>query len=273
MYKRAVPTRNTTTTTSQILSTLGSPEKENLFKKTKINVVELLQFGPKPPLNLFKGRASARPQKFYEGNYTIHTLATLPELVANLRKRPNLSVITLRFLLNEHLELLFAEDGDPTQTRPPHWRMTNAPKITDSVCASAGNVTLNEKNQIIHISNKSGGFHPLYDSLQWVIGIIVAYGLEFADNVTVTKLSPEGNLQNFAITSQQLKDLINGLFSTEELRKFKQTNSGLPTRDYQYVDPNKSIGPRRRMWQPNFDDIPAGGQNDELLDAALQFQS
>lgn len=272
MYKRPVPTRNTATT-SQILSTLGSPEKENLLKKTKINVAELLQFGPKPPLNLFKGRACARPQKFYEGNYSIHTLATLPELAASLRKKSNLSVITLRFLLNEHLELLFAEDGDPTQTRPPHWRMTNAPKITDSVCASAGNINLNEKNQIIHISNKSGGFHPLYDSLQWVIGVIVAYGLEFADNVTVTNMSPEGKIQNLNITSQQLKDLISDLFSSEELTRFKQTNSNLPTRYYKYVDPNKPLVQRRRIPRPNFDDIPTGDQNDELLDAALNFQN
>jgi hypothetical protein len=271
--KRRTETSKYRNTTNQILAALQS-EKDKLSKKSRISsVAEILKFGPRPPQQVFSYRtATSRPAKFQEGNYSIHSLHTLPDLLGKIRQKTNSTNVVLRFLLTESLQLLFGEEGDPTRSVPPHWAITGVQSKEDAKCASAGNVTLNEKNHIVAISNKSGGFHPLYDSLQWVIAVIVANGLEFADKVTITRITPQGIFEDLSVSSQQLKELIIDLFSAAELQLFKTINTNLPTRQHEHRDPSRTNIVHRKIRAPNFDDIPDGNLDNELLDAAVQIQ-
>ncbi|MBA2710243.1 MAG: hypothetical protein H0U57_06605 [Tatlockia sp.] len=65
-------------------------------------------------------------------------------------------------------ELLFASEGLPSKHIPPHFAMTDKSQI-EARCITAGNVKINKEGEIIYISNKSGDFTPVWDSLQFGI--------------------------------------------------------------------------------------------------------
>lgn len=272
MKKRA-ETSKPQNTTNHILAALHSPERDQLSKKSKVSsVAKILKFGGRSPQQVFSYRTgTSRPAKFQEGNYSIYSLHTLPDLLGMIRQKTNSTNVVVRFLLAESLQLLFGEEGDPTRSIPPHWALTGALSKETAKCSSAGNLTLNEKNQVVVISNKSGGFHPLYDSLQWVIAVIVANGLEFADKVTIIRITPQGIFEDLSVSAEQLKELIRDLFIGDELQRLKTINTNLPTRQSEHRDPSRTNIVHRKIRAPNFDDKPDAVDN-ELLDAAVQIQ-
>ena len=98
----------------------------------------------------------------------IYPLSKLPELIEKVRGKKLTHKI--RYLVDTNYKLWFAEEGTPSKTIPPHHRMSNS-----SFCFSAGNIRFTADFKSIHWSNhKSGDFQPSFDSIKWLLAILVA---------------------------------------------------------------------------------------------------
>ncbi len=152
----------------------------------------------------FIGNHSSRNNKI-KGVFRIHTLNSLNELVEGKRKSlSNDKPITLRFLLTPTYELLFAPEGIPSDIVPPHFAMTDKSQI-EAQCITAGNVKINKEGKIVYISNKSGDFTPLWDSLQFGISALLACNANFADTLTIKQSTISGEIKVYTYTLDSLK--------------------------------------------------------------------
>ncbi|MBA2711613.1 MAG: hypothetical protein H0U57_13620 [Tatlockia sp.] len=187
----------------------------------------------------FIGNHSSRNNKI-DGDYRIYTLNTLNELVEKERlSSSNDKPVTLRFLLTPAYELLFAREGIPSNNIPPHFAMTDKSQI-EARCITAGNVKINKEGKIVYISNKSGDFTPVWDSLQFGISALLACNANFAESLKIKQSTVSGEITVYTYTLDSVKKELNSLATQFPIEEFKKINANLDARTNIYPKPNTS---------------------------------
>ncbi|MBA2652743.1 MAG: hypothetical protein H0U73_10820 [Tatlockia sp.] len=183
----------------------------------------------------FIGNHSSRNNKI-KGVFRIYTLNTLNELVVKKSSSTD-KPVTLRFLLTPTYELLFAQEGTPSTIIPPHFAMTDKTQI-EAKCITAGNVKINKEGKIVYISNKSGDFTPVWDSLQFGISALLACNANFAETLKIKQSTVAGEINVYTYTLDSVKKELNSLTTHFPIEEFQKINANLEARTNIYPKPN-----------------------------------
>lgn len=107
------------------------------------------------------------------GVFSIHSLATLGELLAE-KKKGN-EIPDLRYLVDINGKAWFArETHTSAPPAPAHYKMTGSPRNA-AYCKTAGNLFFSyDYSTLLKLNNKSGDFRPSFNSLKWILAILVA---------------------------------------------------------------------------------------------------
>ncbi|CAM4482187.1 MAG: hypothetical protein LEGION0403_FIIPPAGN_01560 [Legionella sp.] len=105
--------------------------------------------------------------------YSIHSLATLGELLAEKKKGGE--VPDLRYLVGLNGEAWFARESHTKgPIAPAHYKMTGSPRNA-AYCKTAGNLFFSDDySTLLKLNNKSGDFRPSLNSIKWILAIFVA---------------------------------------------------------------------------------------------------
>ncbi|CDZ78940.1 hypothetical protein BN59_03255 [Legionella massiliensis] len=95
----------------------------------------------------------------------------------------------IRFLLRKDMELVFGEEGYPSNNgAPAHAQMTkddpNIP-LFNRKCITAGNAFFNERNELVALNNKSGDFQPEFQSLCYMLIALLDNNVPLGDTITI----------------------------------------------------------------------------------------
>ena len=222
-------------------------------------------FHPLGDVPQFKGNNESRNNKLV-GNYVISTMNTLPELITETRKSSIKNVITLRFLLTPKFELLFAKEGVPTGIIPAHFCMTGEIQNA-ALCITAGNIKIDQDDKIIHITHKSGDFHPSWESLQYALFALLACGAQFSNTFTIEK-----HIKTFVKLTVQLEDLqneLNAKFSDTLKKQCIEINANLFNQTHKYPKTRPELTKSR----PFFADKPVFSENLQTRKRRILFSS
>ncbi len=152
-----------------------------------------LESNLKTPGELFK----ILPEKKWRGEtrranlcreFRIYPPCCFQQLINDAGAHPDAKKNKFRFLVDIEHQLWFALEGTVSPSIPGHFQMTD-----DSDCLSAGNITINEKNEIIKINHKSGDFKPAFECLAHALAILThnqgdnSYTL--AESISIEKLT------------------------------------------------------------------------------------
>ena len=154
-----------------------------------------------PCLNRRENRIEARPK--------CYPIQKLPELIEVLRLKTE-DPYTIRFLVDMGRNLWFAEEGLPSAHIPAHYQMTNEDNKVAG-CIAAGNLSFSEDyKHIIALNNKSGDFHPDFDTIKWPLAILIAnttqlstLGVDLPEAIKINSLSSQmtHTLEKTALTA------------------------------------------------------------------------
>lgn len=140
------------------------------FKKDKPMSLIVSDLEPKFSNNvLFRSnnKKSVDSSKLHD----IHSLGTLREFIEVKKKageKPDFRVV-----VDCHMKLWFAKESHKRFPSPPHFGLVAA-NSKDAICLTAGNLFLTEDYSTLKaISNKSGDFTPDFDSIKWLLAILV----------------------------------------------------------------------------------------------------
>ena len=134
-----------------------------------------------------------------ESNFKLYPIQQLPALIAVLNLKNKSSggkpLRKIRYLVDLEQQLWFAEEGSANKTIPAHYQMTGEER-NSARCLAAGNLKFSENfREIIKINNKSGDFHPDFNSIQWLLAILIANSevptIQWADTVKIKKCATE----------------------------------------------------------------------------------
>jgi hypothetical protein len=170
----------------------------------------------------FKGDNQKARNSKLRGKYVIHTMNTLPELLEEIRKSSSQENIIIRFVLTHKHELLFAREGLPNSTLPPHFAMTGL-SLDSASCRTAGNAAFDKEGNLVFLSHKSGDFLPSWDSLQYGLFAFLACGTKFRDVITLQKQI----ITNLTISLDSLKKELDARFTPEQKEHCKNVNKNL----------------------------------------------
>ncbi|KTD01346.1 hypothetical protein OQJ19_01535 [Fluoribacter gormanii] len=125
-----------------------------------------------PPDESDKFRSNNLKKITRSSKYLIHSLATLGELLTEMKIGKETPV--LRYLVDLNKAAWFArETRDHAPDAPAHFKMTGSPQ-NSAFCKTAGNLFFSEDySTLISINHKSGDFRPSFDSIKWILAIIV----------------------------------------------------------------------------------------------------
>lgn len=104
-------------------------------------------------------------------SHDIHSLRTLSEFI-EIKKKAG-EEPDFRVVVDRDMNLWFAKESHTGTPSPPHFGLV-ATKSKEAFCLTAGNLFLSEDYSTLKaISNKSGDFTPAFDSLKWLLAILV----------------------------------------------------------------------------------------------------
>ena len=165
-----------------------------------------------------------------DSSHNIYPIDFLNVLLEKIKKNSGVddNRHTIRFLVDIYGRLWFAEEGGPGKIIPAHYQITGEP-ANSARCITAGNITFSANHkEIIAINHKSGDFKPPFDTLKWVLAILVAneHRLEaafvsLAATINIQKLSSSlgsDGEPTYAIEKAELETAIENIFDIDELR-------------------------------------------------------
>lgn len=125
-----------------------------------------------------------------------------------------------RYLVDTKGIIWFALEGTPARNIPSHHQMTT---LSDNeLCFSAGNIQINDQDEIININHKSGDYKPGFESLVHPLSILAAYHnkgvIKLAQDICIEKMLSSGGIEG--METLNLDSLIN---STASLHIKEQT--------------------------------------------------
>lgn len=158
--------------------------------------------------------------------YKIYPVCKLNELVADVREDAH-PLREFRYLVDADQRLWFAREGGPNGIIPEHYKMTGEPSST-AKCLAAGNITFSDDYKfIVSVNHKSGDFRPQFDSIKWVLAILVAsepclgeLSIELAPKLLVAKLTSSGGEDNvYHLEKEALTGWVRAIFDVRSLSK------------------------------------------------------
>ncbi len=136
----------------------------------------------------FKNRNIGLSKRAVNWEPTLYPLAKLSELTQIIRQEKSYST-TIRYLVDLEKNLWFAKEGAPSKTIPAH-------------CLAAGNIEFSADYQYIQmINHKSGDFRPNFESIAWLLAILIANKTPLKEDLRIEHLTPAGGYQNIYILS------------------------------------------------------------------------
>ncbi|MCX7116706.1 MAG: hypothetical protein NTW94_02120 [Legionellales bacterium] len=164
--------------------------------------------------------------------YDICPIARLPYLIEQMKsKTPDEKC--LRYLVDTENKLWFALEGPGGgHYTPCHYQMTGEPS-SNSRCIAVGNIEISDKAgggfQVAMLNHKSGDFSPNFDTLQWVLGILLANektlsaaNIFFAPHLSLEKLTSRGGTdETFSVTKSELDLWLPETFDSKTIDSFK----------------------------------------------------
>jgi len=165
-----------------------------------------------------------------DSSHSIYPIAFLSSLIEKIKTNSGKdnNTHTIRFLVDIYGRLWFGEEGGPSRSVPAHYQMTGDP-ANNARCITAGNITFSDDHrEIIFINNKSGDFRPPFDTLKWVLAILIANedrlaaaSVRLADTINIQKLSSSGGGDeepNYVIEKNVLETDVRRIFDIDELK-------------------------------------------------------
>lgn len=140
---------------------------------------------------------------------------------------------SIRYLLTENNELLFAEEG----SQPAHWLMTGqTEKASNSRCRCAGNLRFNDDfTQIEFINNKSGDFKPEDVLLRKLLAVIVVLAeknlIPLQDSL---EIEHRKTFTNYMVSFDVLRQYVYQVFDAGQLEAFVWVNQNALHREVRY---------------------------------------
>lgn len=125
---------------------------------------------------------------FYQADALPSLLKTTPSSAINKNGER-----VVRFLLTMDNQLIFAREGAPSGEIPAHYQMANF-DVEKAKCLTAGNAFFNEKGELCRLNHKSGDFRPSFDTLQFIMPLVIALGIPVASELVIDKLDKNGGL-------------------------------------------------------------------------------
>lgn len=109
-----------------------------------------------------------------EGVYSIESLMTLNTLLTE--KRTTNQPASIRFLVDKMGKAWFANETLTGISAPKHFQMTGMAQKKSS-CKAAGNMKFTHSccTVLKNITHQSGDFHPNFQSLKWLLAILIIH--------------------------------------------------------------------------------------------------
>jgi len=165
-----------------------------------------------------------------DSSHSIYPINHLNSLLEKIKTNSGAedSTHTVRFLVDLYGILWFAEEGGPNKIIPAHYQITGD-AANSARCITAGNITFSDDHkEIIFINHKSGDFRPPFDTLKWVLAILIANEVELkavsvrlADIINIQKLSSSGGSDeepSYSIKKDELETEVKSIFDIDALK-------------------------------------------------------
>lgn len=113
----------------------------------------------------------------------------------------------LKVTLSLNNQVLIGYGGRPQPGVPGHHEMS-------SHCLFAGNITVNERGQIIKIDHFSAFFMTSFDSIAYLLCVLANYPNKLAPTITIEQTNDSGGfVRNFNLTREELASLANSILA------------------------------------------------------------
>lgn len=163
--------------------------------QTKIDLNERL-FST-PPDNQERFQSTNMKKITTSASFSINSLKTLGDLLQE--KKQGKETPDLRYLVDTSGTAWFArETRDNEPKAPAHYKMTGE-RSNAARCKTAGNIFFNEDYSVLlKINHKSGDFRPSFESIKWLLAILVvnekALPFDLPKVLTIEELNYNGGL-------------------------------------------------------------------------------
>lgn len=192
-------------------------------------------------------------RRTYLGSFVLYPLTHLNMLIGILQNKMavkfNEDHLRIRYLVDTNKKLWFAEEGSPTEGIPAHYQMTG--QSTDiATCLSAGTLTFSSDfSCLIAIDHKSGDFRPPFNSIKWLLAILVnsesllPAGLCLGKDLDIEELTDRGgSFKTHKIEITALRTMVDAWLSEEE--KSSLANQSLLCKTVSYQSDAAPAAPR-----------------------------
>jgi len=215
------------------------------------------------PLNdktQFKNKNIGLTKRAVDWKPTLYPLSKLPELIQMISQEKS-HTTTIRYLVDLNKNLWFAKEGAPNKTIPAHYQMTGE-KDDAAYCLAAGNIEFSaDYKHIQMINHKSGDFRPDFESITWLLAILIANNTPLKEDLRVERLTQTGGLQDlYILSSAELKTWFSETFPIE-MQQFThqpQENKTVvynKTSDAPPLIANDSVAKRRLSFKATLRDV------------------
>ncbi|MBX9704272.1 MAG: hypothetical protein K2X39_08990 [Silvanigrellaceae bacterium] len=201
----------------------ASKPTENITKISPVlsSVNKQLKFKPETLCEtIYYNRANERcgVHSNRESSFTVYSLPNLLALLNLLKEADKgsckFSTNKIRYLVTTDKQLFFALEGTPNAIVPAHYQMSSE-TIENAKCLAAGNIYLTQDNgfKIKKINHKSGDFTPCFDSIKWVLALLLANESLLQNFIPETIEIEEldvngGQAGSYFVTKQNLAELL-----------------------------------------------------------------
>ncbi len=206
-------------------------------------------FSPELKTQLFKN--SNTRKRTHHSQSVIYPICQLRGLIEAIKTEKD-PIKTIRYLVDCSRNLWFAKEGRPSKTTPEHFKMTGESDKA-ARCLAAGNIEFSaDYNRIIMVNHKSGDFSPEFESIQWLLAILIAnepclekLSIQLDENLRIEHLTHTGGFQNLYVVSSA--DLKLWFANTIPIAAIGLTNQPTETKEVTY-EPTSSFEQPLRLF-------------------------
>lgn len=195
-------------------------------------------------------RPPEAPKKDDSYRHILYPVSRLGDLIDKLRAFDEFEdpdhKYSVRYLVTEAHQILFALEGKPGREIPAHSSISPS-------CLAAGNMFFSEDyRNVIAINHQSGDFEPRAGSLVWPLAILLNTDVPLARSVEVRTLVNREPLEevSFEASPEELGAILPAEVNVAAL--IEANTPDLPVIK-EYVDPRSVVGSRRRRDEDEVD--------------------
>lgn len=164
----------------------------------------------------------------WDATYPIYSISELGELLFLLRSKSS-TACAVRYLVDTSFHLWFAKEGIASAKTPAHYQMTGEP-ASSARCIAAGNLYFSpDYREIIGMNHKSGDFRPHFDSIKWLLAILIAHddmlsssSIEVSAALNIEKLTSSGGHEaTYTLEKEELRTWLSRTFGEAKIDSLK----------------------------------------------------